>query len=270
MFPEDHHLTDSADEVLGKAEAFIRRRRPNAIPNPEDDLPVLTDIIGEEELLADEVAEELAAVERAARASPGGDAPAQGGDESLTDMDRAVAEETPAAMPPETSPEASETSEEPDLPVLEVVEVESCSSPAQIEPPVYGFAPVEPAVEPPAADESSPWVFQGPDAKSEPEPVAVPVDIPPLPAPEPIAVVPEERPYPPVPDSADFEKLLAGRVADALAGQQRTTLLLLEEWLNFDLPTIINQELNSASERIVRRSLSEIHTLLEAVDVRKK
>jgi hypothetical protein len=249
MLPEDHHLTDSADEVLDKAEAFPRHGRL-AVPIPsDDDVPVLTDIVPESELAMMAVALPYAESEGMPQL-PAGQPP------EAADTKAPEFPEQPGAFEePETVSEAPETAE-PEIPERR---------------DAVGLDDLDfelPAAPLPGAEESppEPQALGAAPSASEPEPEPEPV-----PEPEPMAA---EVPSPAPPDTEPLplltEQIVAARVADALQGQRQVVTLLLEEWLNFDLPTLIKQEFENASQRIVRRSLQEIHTLLDVQDTPDK
>ncbi len=254
MLTDNHHLTESADEVLDKAEAFLRSRRLGVAPPSDDDVPVLTDIVSETaaflEISAPPDAE--AAIPEAASLSaepaPHEDmAPEAPPTEIIEPAQPFVPEDWPeAAYLPELEPAGVDQLEfelpeaAQDIPVLQ--EVVAAPSPAAEQP-----APAEALLAPPVKPEATPAMLEAFEfgVTSAKAPAAMAAEAPP-------------------PPPGLSEEAVAARVAEALAHQRQLTTLLLEEWLNFDLKTIIQQEFEHANERIVRRSLQEIHALLDA------
>ncbi|MDD5298662.1 MAG: hypothetical protein PHU46_17305 [Rhodocyclaceae bacterium] len=235
MLPEDHHLTDSADEVLDKAEAFLRRRRVAVPPASDDDVPILTDIVPESEL--DLPVEAPPPADRAPPAPPQVTEDLE--DEAVPEPGAAV---EPVIRPEPVAPAPQESSDET------VTLVPAPMPMARPESSAFGVAELLPRLdeldfELPAGD--------GP----EPEKAGSP-------EPAPLSALAAEAPEITAPPGLT-EEAVAIRVAEALTGQRQILTLLMEEWLNFDLPTIIKQEFEGANERIVRRSLQDIHTLLE-------
>lgn len=238
MLNDNHHLTESADEVLDKAEAFLRSRRLGVLPPSDDDVPVLTDIVPETEAFVETPATPEAAPPMPEEARVPAEPEIPEDREAIAPPPEAL---TPAQpFVPEEWPEAAFLPEPAGLDQLEFELPEEAEDIPVLQEVVAAPEPAVPA-----------HGGEKPDAPGE--------------APEATLVPPPESSAPPaLPAPGLSEEAVAARVAEALARQRQVTTLLLEEWLNFDLKTIIQQEFEHANERIVRRSLQEIHALLDA------
>ena len=220
-------LTDEADEVLGRADAFMRRRRsvPDEIP-ADDDIPLLTDIVPMPAPRA--ILEELAdpAVFQRPRRGPQGEPEARPATEAAPEMFEPEPEGEPAPLP------QPETVDELDFDLGGEPEPE----------PVAELLP-EP----------------GPGVEATAEESVVSVD-----APAPVQVPIQAPVQPQGLTTAAIEALVAARVEAAVLQGHQELAIALDDWLNFDLPRLVSREIDGIAERIVKKAGEELRALLQA------
>jgi hypothetical protein len=239
-FPDDDEL-DRADDLLGQADALLRRHRGDTAASPartppttdhgpagpvhamppaaamqafdDDDLPILTEVVEDLDLPAEIFQPPAAPFSMAAAASAA----------AMPSFVRspALAELTPAREP--AAPEPAEPPSEPD---------------------------VQPA---PVGQPTSQWP---PEPLAAPEPPVAPV----------AAVAPATAPPPPPPPSAAAaEQQLAERLVELDTAIARE----IDEWAARELPQIIARELDRLGERIQDEALAHLRaTLLPGISAR--
>ena len=239
-FPDDDEL-DRADDLLGQADALLRRHRgdtaapPARTPPPtdhgpagpvhsmppaaamqvfdDDDLPILTEVVEDLDLPAEIFQPPAAPFSMAAAASAAA-------------MPSFVRSPAPAELTPAREPSVPEPAEPPSEPILR---------PTPVEQPTSQWPP-----EPPAAPEP---------------PVAAVAAVAPATAPSP----------PPPPSAAAAEQQLAERLVELDTAIARE----IDEWAARELPQIIARELDRLGERIQDEALAHLRaTLLPGISAR--
>ena len=239
-FPDDDEL-DRADDLLGQADALLRRHRGDTAASPartppttdhgpagpvhamppaaamqafdDDDLPILTEVVEDLDLPAEIFQPPAAPFSMAAAASAAA-------------MPSFVRSPAPAELTPVREPSVLEPPEPPLEPILR---------PAPIGQPTSQWPP-----EPPAAPEP---------------PVAAVAAVAPATAPSP----------PPPPSAAAAEQQLAERLVELDTAIARE----IDEWAARELPQIIARELDRLGERIQDEALAHLRaTLLPEISAR--
>ena len=239
-FPDDDEL-DRADDLLGQADALLRRHRGDTAASPartppttdhgpagpvhsmppaaamqvfdDDDLPILTEVVEDLDLPAEIFQPPAAPFSMAAAASAAA-------------MPSFVRSPAPAELTPVREPSVLEPPEPPPEPILR---------PAPIGQPTSQWPP-----EPPAAPEP---------------PVAAVAAVAPATAPSP----------PPPPSAAAAEQQLAERLVELDTAIARE----IDEWAARELPQIIARELDRLGERIQDEALAHLRaTLLPGISAR--
>ncbi len=229
---DDPDLTRETDAVIGRADAFMRRRRN--VPDQshaDDDIPLLTDIVplSMPRSVLDELSDP-AVFQRPHRGPEAEAVPERALDAGLKAFQAAAPEEEPE--------EEAEGDAElaPDF----AAEIEAASEP-DFEPEPEP----EPDLEPGLAQEPEPeWT---PEMEAEAEPEAT----------EPSA--PTEAPA-----QTDIETLVAARLQEVLGIHRQEMAIVLDDWLNFDLPRLVSREIDGIADRIVKIAGEELRILLQS------
>lgn len=245
-FPDDDEL-DRADDLLGQADALLRRHRgdtaapPARTPPPtdhgpagpvhamppaaamqvfdDDDLPILTEVVEDLDLPAEIFQPPAAPFSMAAAASAAA-------------MPSFVRSPAPAELTPAREPSVPEPAEPPSEPILRPTPVEQPTSQWPPEPPAAPKLPI----------------------------AAVAAELPVA------SVAPAAAPSPPLPPSAAAaEQQLAERLVELDTAIARE----IDEWAARELPQIIARELDRLGERIQDEALAHLRaTLLPEISAR--